>query len=400
MISFDLPESVDQLRGKGRGWILVVIASSWLVVFGVRFVIPVLLPAIKAEFTVSNTVAGLAITLIWGCYALVQFPAGLLTDWGGERTILLVSMGIGAGSIALLASAPLLPVFLVGCAVFGLGTGMFAPPRVTALSNTFPNADRFAYGLTFAAGNLGTAVLPALAGFVTTRISWRAGLWITFPLFVFSLVGVWLFIPRGTPDVSKTTNTFSQRSVRRIANSVRSYDVLVAGGGITLVLFIYQGFTTFLPTYLIVVKNLEPQTAALLFGWYFLIGAVFQPISGYAADRYEDSSVMMVYAGLTAVSLFALPFVNGLVPLTLLIFVSGVRAGIPPVNNAYIVSALPDDIQGSGYGLIRTAYMLVGSTGSVVIGLFGDANMFDEAFLLLGGLSTVAVIVYFHLPSQ
>jgi hypothetical protein len=53
---------VEQLRGGGRGWLLSAVATGWLLILGLRFTIPALLPQVKAAFTVDNATAGAAVT--------------------------------------------------------------------------------------------------------------------------------------------------------------------------------------------------------------------------------------------------------------------------------------------------------------------------------------------------
>ncbi|MFB6186539.1 MAG: sugar MFS transporter [Halobacteriaceae archaeon] len=75
-------------------------------VLGTRFLIPVLLPQIKDAFTLNNTLAGLAITVIWAGYAVMQFPAGILVDKFNARKVMSVSFGIAAGSLGLMSISP------------------------------------------------------------------------------------------------------------------------------------------------------------------------------------------------------------------------------------------------------------------------------------------------------
>jgi hypothetical protein len=59
---------------------------------------------------------------------------------------------------------------------------------------------------------------------------------------------------------------------------------------------------------------------------------------------------------------------------------------MPPINTAG-VGALPDEIRGSGFGLLRTGYIAFGAVGPPIVGVLADAGRFDGAFLLLGGVA-------------
>lgn len=156
--------------------------------------------------------------------------------------------------------------------------------------------------------------------------------------------------------------------------------------------------TSFLPTYLVSAKGLSTGTAATVFG-AFSVGAVAQPVSGALGDRFGRRRVLVVLAGVGAVPLALLPFGNGLPALAALAVFLGVRLGLGPLNNAYIADAFPSDVQGAGYGFVRTFHMAIGATGAVVVGYLADASLFDEAFLLLAGLSLVSMLLYAGLPA-
>ena len=68
------------LWSEGRGIVLLAVSVGWLVSIGVRLVYPALLPSIRAALEFDLTSAGLVVTVLWACYALMQFPGGLLAD--------------------------------------------------------------------------------------------------------------------------------------------------------------------------------------------------------------------------------------------------------------------------------------------------------------------------------
>jgi len=114
----------------------------------------------------------------------------------------------------------------------------------------------------------------------------------------------------------------------------------------------------------------------------------------------NDGTALGVTFAAGNVGSVVLPFVDGLAVLTVLSVLLGLRAGVGPLNNAYLVAVLPDEVEGVSYGLLRTVYLGIGATGSVAVGAFADADLFDEAFLVLGGLTAVVFGLYVLLPSR
>jgi hypothetical protein len=50
--------------------------------------------------------------------------------------------------------------------------------------------------------------------------------------------------------------------------------------------------------------------------------------------------------------------------------------------------------------LLRTIFFTIASTGSIVVGVLGDAGWFDEAFFLLAALTVIAALLCAGLPSR
>ncbi|WP_255152125.1 MFS transporter [Halorarius halobius] len=388
---------IGRLRGGGRGWTLLAIAVGWVFVLGGRFLVPAVLPQVKAAFGVSDFGAGVAITTIWVAYALMQSPGGLLVDRLGERRLLTGSLLLTAASMLVLGAAPAFLAFLVGCGAFGLATGLYGPARGTALSRTFPDNDGTAIGVTLAAGSVGSAVLPLLAGALVGTYSWRlivGGLLV--PLAVAGQL-VWATVPERDGGAAS-------RSPRQLAGdvvrAVRVRGVAIAVGAATLMLFAFQGLSAFWVTYLVSAKALDQTTAAAAFSLLFVGGAISQVTAGGLADRFGYRVVLLGVAALNVPLLVAVPFVEGVVPIAALSFLLGTRLGIAPVSNAYIIAVLPDAVTGTAWGVLRTGLFLLAAGGSTVVGAMADAALFDEAFLLLAVLTAGGAVLFALLPDR
>ncbi|MFC6875060.1 MFS transporter [Halobellus marinus] len=413
-IAARVSSAVDALRGGGRGWTVSAVAGGWFFVLGLRFVIPALLPAIRADFPVSDTVAGAAITLLWVTYAAMQFPVGALIDRLGERTLLSASAVGGALAMAVYAVAPTFGVFLLATAGFGLASGLFGPPRGTLLSRVYTEHDGAAFGTVLAAGSVGAAVLPPAATYATGLVGWRGALALTAPGFLIAGFALRAFVPEfdsredsnGTAETSDT-NVWDSDAVARVQSgatavkrAVSSRKVGLAVAGATLMLFVFQGVTAFLTTYFVTAKGLSEATAGTLFGLLFLSAAVFQSGGGALADRYGHGRVLAVVSFVGIVPLVALPYAEGLPALAAAVSLLGMRLSVGPISNAYIVALLPTEIRGTAWGALRTGFFIIGSFGSTAVGALADADLFAESFFLLAGLTGVAGVVFVFLPER
>ncbi|WP_336000748.1 MFS transporter [Halorientalis halophila] len=376
--------------------VLVAVGFGWFLLLGVRLVVPTLFPSIRAEFAFSNTVAGSVYTILLSVAALLQLPGGIVADRVGGRSVLTFGAAAGLVGVTLLAIAPAVPVFVLGIVLFGIGTGMYGTPRVTVLSAVYPDRDGTAIGICSAAGNVGTTILPVIAGALAATVAWQFGFAFAIPLFAIGTLLLWLFVP------TEAGRSEAGASVREDARAVLAGLVTREVGLATVIMlvmfFTYQGVTAFLPTYLVAMKGLSEQAAATLFGAFFAGGVVAQVVGGNLGDRFGQRRTMALLLAASAATLFALPFVPSTFLLVPAVVAVSVQLGFWPIVFSYTIAALPDEGQASGLGLLRTGYLLLGSLGSTFVGALADADLFDEAFFLLAGLALVATLCCLVLP--
>lgn len=65
----------ESIVGGYEGRMLFTLSLATLCSMGARFLLPPLLPAIIDDLAISSTVAGLALSIMWGCTAFLTTPA-------------------------------------------------------------------------------------------------------------------------------------------------------------------------------------------------------------------------------------------------------------------------------------------------------------------------------------
>ncbi len=393
-----VPEPFRSLWSDGRGAILLTVSTGWLISIGVRLVYPALLPSIRADLGLDLTAAGLVITVLWACYAIMQFPGGFLADRIGERAVLvsstvLASAGIG---IVVLSSGQL--SFFFGTVAVGFGAGLYATTRITVLSDIYPERSGTAMGFIQAFGNVGTTVLPPVAGFLAVAVSWRLGLGFLLPIAAVVAATLWLVVPVRTSGEERAVESLTWDTPTKLVSGLTDRSVLFATASMCLVSIVYQSFTGFYPTYLVLEKGFDEELATLLYGTFFATGILLQLASGSSGDLFGMRRTLVASLGVATIALFALPFVDGLFAIVLLSGLLSAQLAYWPVANAYIADVMSSEMQGTGYGLVRTTYLLLASTGPVVVGRLGDAGMLDVAFLSLATIACLALVTCWSLP--
>lgn len=208
----------DLLRNPLRyRWLIFwILALSYVLVYFHR-----LCPAVVAVDMMRDLHAGGALLGLLGSayfypYALMQLPAGLLSDsWGPRRTITLFFAVAFIGSL-LLGLAPTVLWAIVGRALVGLGVSMLFVPTMKVLAEWF-RIREFATmtGILMAMGGIGTLTAATPLALVSTWIGWRLSFVVVGIATSALAILVWLFVrdrpaDLGWPSPSEQSGTSPQ----------------------------------------------------------------------------------------------------------------------------------------------------------------------------------------------
>lgn len=351
------------------------------------------MPYFQADFGIDLTTTGLLLTLLWGAYAVGHVPGGILGDRVGEGNVVVLSALISAGAVLVVATSTSVWVLFAGTIGFGLATALYGPTRFTVFTDIYPDRAGSAIGLTMAAGNLGNTIFPVAAAVVASYATWRLGIGAFVPLFVGVAVALWVAVPSRTSGESSAVDELSSDVLARIKRGISRESIpLVVAIQITIS-FVIQGFSSFYPTYLATTKGLSPAVAAALFGLFFAVGAVVQPLSGSMLDRFGTRTTLVFFLGGCVVALWLLPFVHGLVPLVAVTVLVSSWNGCGVATQTYVASSLPEDMQGTGLGTLKAGWMVMGAASPLLMGALADFGSFDEGFLLLAAVGTAGLFL-------
>ena len=148
-----------------------------------------------ADLKTSGALLGLLSSAYFYPYALMQVPAGLLSDsWGPRRSISLFFLVAFVGSV-MLGLAPSVPLALVGRTLVGLGVAMLFVPTMKILAEWF-RIREFATmtAILMVMGGLGSLTAASPLAILSTWIGWRLSF---VAVGVFTLLMaflVWIFV--------------------------------------------------------------------------------------------------------------------------------------------------------------------------------------------------------------
>lgn len=392
-----LKEEVTQLLGDGKGTMLVPIAIGWGLLVGTRMIYPVLLPNLRGAFDLSLTTAGLLVTVLWLGSALGQLPSGLLTDTYSERSVMITSTLAVSGALFLVVVAPTAVILYAATGVVGLGLSLYPIARITILTDIYPDRLGSALGVTMATGDLGQTVMPPLATVIAATLVWQLGFGIMIPLLLGVALALWLTLPGPSPDSTEDAE-FSAQRFRYVLAELRNPALAFMTVVLFLFIFVWQTFSAFYPTYLAEEKGLSESLAGALFGLFFAFGVVVKPAAGSAYDRIGmGTSLVLVLLG-PVVGLVLLPFVEGFWPLVGITALISTMLGTGAITQSYLSELFPDDMRGTGLGVVRTTAATLGALGPVLFGVVADRGYFDEGYILLAGIMVVVILLTLRMP--
>ncbi len=194
-------------QSAGYRWLIFwIIAFGYVLVYFHR-----LCPAVVAVDMMRDLKAGGALTGFLGAayfypYAVMQLPAGLLSDsWGPRKTITVFFIVAFLGSV-LLGAAPSVFWAIAGRTLVGFGVAMLFVPAMKILAEWFTQKEfAFMTGILMAMGGIGSLTAATPLALLSAKIGWRMS-FATVGVFTLVLaVLVWGFV-QDRPEPAKDTS--------------------------------------------------------------------------------------------------------------------------------------------------------------------------------------------------
>lgn len=358
------------------GRVFLTVSFGWLLIQLGRQVLPPLLPTIIDDLGITTAEAGFALTVLWGLYALAQYPSGRLSDRLTRKTLLVGGVVLLAGGFALIAQSRGYPAFVLGASVIGVGAGLYPSAARAFVSDLFVRRRGQAFGLHTAAGDLGNAAAAGLAVLALAFAGWQSAF---LPVIVLlGATGVAIHLLSRETYALERVDLEIRETARRLFATARLRGLLVA---YALFAFTWQSTTGFLPAYLQAEKGLDVALASGGFALLFVVGALVKPVSGLLGDRFGRVRVSVAALLLGVAGLGVLLLAEGklAVFLGVSVFAAGLMA-FPPVMQAFLMDGFPTESMGGDLGAMRSFYIGVGSLGPTYVGVVAAASDYTTAF--------------------
>ncbi len=379
---------VDRLDRRALSWL----AAGHVVNDMNQGAVPALLPFLIAERGLTYTAAGgivLAATLL---SSLIQPVLGHLSD---RRPLpFLIPLGVLAagGGLALAGAVTSYPATIAAILISGAGVAAFHPE--SARYANYASGERRATGMSVfsVGGNLGIALGPvaiaALAGSGgVARITWMilpAGLMAA-------------LLARELPQLRPLRPQVAHALAQAGADGPRWRAFARLSGVIVIRSLFAFGLVSFVPLYLVRVRGVPKEAAALAVTAMLLAGALATLAGGRLADRFGRRAVLVGFLLPLAPLLVFFLRVPGLAGLASLVLIGGGTVGTYSVAVVMGQEYLPGR-EGIAGGVTMGLAIGIGGAGVPLLGALADRQGVAAVFPVLAALPLLAAALSATLP--
>ncbi|HKU97579.1 MAG TPA: MFS transporter [Vineibacter sp.] len=365
--------------------------------------LPPIFGLVKAEYGVSYTAIGLALTAFNVVSATLQTPAGFLVDRVGPRTILTGGLLLGAAAIAVAALVPGYWFLVAAFAVLGLANTAYHPCDYAILSAAI-DGRRIgkAFSIHTFAGYLGSGVAPPIILLCAAAWGWRSAFLLAAAL---GVVVALLLIVQGhvltrpsAPRVNRPETASARAEGWRLLFSAPILRNLMF---FALLAMANGGLQNFSVVALGSLHGTPASVANFALSGFLLLSAVGVLVGGIIADRtarhervaalcFAATSTMVVLIGwvdLNAVLLIAIMSIGGLL--------NGI---IQPSRDMMVRAVTPPGAYGKVFGFVSTGFNLGGMVSPLLYGWLLDRGEPHLIFVLVCGFILLSLFTVITRP--
>jgi MFS family permease len=364
-------------------------------------VLPPLFTVIRADFGVSYTELGLALTAFNVISAALQTPAGFLVDRVSARAVLIGGLLLGAGALVGAALLPSFWGFVAMFALLGLGNTVYHPADYALLSRHV-SASRMgqAYSVHTFAGMLGGAAAPASLLFLAAGFGWR-GAYLTSALLGLAVAALLLAFGAGLENSAPNARA---KPAGAAAPVDAGWSLLLSAPVLLNLLFFVMlalssaGVQSYGVVALDALYGTPLAVGNLALTAYLLMSALGVLLGGWVATRtssHHAVAIVGLIAGalaLTPVPFFDLPATA----LTLLLGVAGLAGGlVMPSRDLLVRAVTPAGAFGRVFGFVTTGFNIGGMISPLLFGWLLDHGHPRGVFLaaIAFGLASIPTVM-------
>jgi len=343
-----------------------------------RMLIPPLLPNIEAEFDIPHAQAALLMSSYLLPYAMIQIPAGILSDkFGNKRFIILAMIGASAGSSLIIFTSTFNQALAVRL-FSGTLSGLYYAASTKVITKYASSLRQGrVLGLAFSGSSVANLLIYVAVASSKSEIGWRY-FFVISSLPGFLCLALSFFIKE-----MKEKNMLEDVNRHNFMKYLKNRFLIFALTSYLLMSLANWGLTAFIPTYLVKERGLTvaDSSAAMII---YAASSIFNSFSsGYVTDRF-GFKISMVASGIT---MCLVSFFLPLLPLGgfywLLLILWGLIGGWSfTALNIFVINTFPKNLHGTFLGTLNQIGFISATIGPPLFGLMIDVTGFESFFSL------------------
>lgn len=400
--------SHGQPGGEKTTIILILLCLALLFDYMDRMIIASLLPFIKLEWGVSDSLLGSLTGVVSLCMALFVFPISIFVDRWSRRKM--VSLMIMIWSLATLACAFVkeFEYLILARALTGLAEAGYTPAAMAIIAAAYSHHTRARVtGIFDAFAPLGAGLGFLFGGYIGQLYGWRHAMGLVAIPGIFLAVAFWL-----TPDYETVPLTDDEGNdhMHLLSGLAKSLKELLK---IRTLWFVYFAFAmnfaltipvlTWAPSLFHRYFGVSQQKAGMLAGGLSMLVLIGAPLGGFLADKWLKSrpNARMILPGITVCASALLLLAALLLIHTFLFAPLLILFGILSVASLAPAAAVIQDVAHPGmramaYAInVIFAHLFGASWTPVFVGWFSDTFSLEKSLLLVPIFGIIASILFF-----
>jgi sugar phosphate permease len=367
-----------------------ILGAAFILVFFHRLAPAIVAVDMMRDLKAGGALMGLLASAFFYPYALMQIPAGLLSDsFGPRRSVTFFFIFAAAGSVGL-GFAGSVGTAIAARVVVGLGVAMVFVSTMKILTNWF-ESEKFVRmtGILMSLGGVGAYTASTPLALLSEALSWRGSMMIIGGITFLIALAVWLLV-RDTPqelgfqplDGSKYPNPALNRiglmrGMRLVIKAIRFWPMAICfflAGAVSLSFNGLWGGPFLMHVY----GMSRAQTGAVLSAMSF--GLIFgAPLMSWLSDRVLRSRKKLLVANLLAILCLFVPmafftgdFSKAMLYLWCFVY-SFLMSGVVVVGYSSIKELFPMEIAGTATGLVNIFPFAGAAVGQPLMGWYLDS---------------------------
>jgi MFS family permease len=392
-----------------RGLTLGLLSMSHAVVDAQSALMPLVYPLLITQFTLAERDIGLVIAITTAVGGTMQLSYSFLTRLIARPLLLAGGQLIFGASLLAAGLSTSIAQLVAAVSAARVGSSPQHPVGNGILSDAFPpNRRGFAISAHVAGGNLGTILVPFVAGGggpfgigLLSAVGWQ----VTLALFGVPALIIGVLIALLVREDGR-----AYRAAARGAGSVADQVRLIAGRqdlrlimGAALIAAGGRGLAIVAPFMLLYLRGplgIDAPTTSLLYA-LLLVGAVVGPLpAGWLSDRFGRRRILVIFYTLSAVGILSfLAAGSNLILLAPLMLPFGTAVfSESPVLQAYLADRATGPIRDVAFSVYFTLAFGIGAVWAIVIGNVVSAWGYPMAFVVMAASYLAAATFLVAVP--